>query len=197
MSLWNRGSGKAITGNPDDAFVQGFQQIPDGTIAEAFIKSFVLFEDDNQYSGKVDQYYLVTYKLLNGDFKGYEVRQKIKIFSGNPEQIDRNLNMLMLIFKLCDFTWVLNRDPLDDDLAPLQNKVLSIKINEWQMPKNDGSGMMQGNFVSEVYKAGDVPTKTGTKLDVDETISASPPSTALNRNANKAPSIDDDSDIPF
>lgn len=188
--FWNSGSGAPITGEAKDAFIGDFTQIPEGTCADAIIKSFMLVEKENKFSNKNDRFYEIKYKLLNGDYKGREVSQKIKCFDGKPEQIDRALNMMKLIMQLCDFKPTHNDEPNDIELGLMINKIVSIKIGEWSMPKADGSGVMEGNFIREVHKSGVLAAETGIKAEVVHR----PTDSALTRNA-KMPDLD--SDLPF
>lgn len=190
MSFWQSGSGAAITGNPADAFVKDFTVIPEGSIAEAVIKGFVLVDKENKHTGIQDKYYMITYKLLNGDHKNQEVTQKIKCFNGKPEAIDRNLNMLRLIMQLCEFKPTHNNAPQDIELIMMVNKILCIKIGEWSMPKQDGSGFLEGNFVRECHASGAIPTETGVKA----VVTSKPTDSALQRNM-KMPELDND--LPF
>lgn len=191
MSFWTSGSGKMITGKPEEAFLQDFTVIPEGTIADAFIKSFFLIERENKWDNNIDKFYEITYKLINGDFKNREVTQKIKCFAGSPEAIDRNLNMLRLVMELCEFKPTTKEAPGDLELLPMFNKVISVKIREWSMPKRDGSGIMEGNFVSEIYKTGEIAPETGIKT----VATHFPTDSALNRNSKLADVPDDE--IPF
>jgi hypothetical protein len=187
--FWNSGTGKEITGKAQDAFVQDFSILPEGTCADALIKSFNLVDKENKFSGKNDRFYEIKWKLVNGDFKGREVSQKIKCFGEKPEQIDRALNMLKLIMQLCDFRPANNNVPQDEDLMPMLNKILSIKVGEWSMPKADG-GFMEGNFVREVHPSGVLAAETGVKAEAVHR----PTDSALQRNA-KMPELDND--LPF
>ena len=138
----------------------------------------------------IDKFYQVIYKLLDGDYKSREVTQKIKCFDGKPEQIQRNLNMLKLVMQLCELKPSTAKAPMDLELLPMLGKILSIKIGEWSMPKNDG-GMMEGNFVREVHPTGSLATETGVKAEVVHR----PTDSALNRNAALLELADDG--IPF
>ncbi len=109
MSFFASGTGKLVSGRPEDAFLQDFKIIPEGTVADAFIKTFELVEKDNKFSGERESYYEIVWKICSDDFKNREVHQKIKCFSGAPESIDRALNMLLLIIKLCDHKMRLQR----------------------------------------------------------------------------------------
>jgi hypothetical protein len=190
MSFWTSGTGKAPSGLPQDAFIQDFSTLPEGTCADAMIKSFTLVEKENKFSNKNDRFYEIKWKLVNGDFKGREVSQKIKCFDGKPEQIDRALNMLKLIMQLCNFKPSTAEAPQDLELIPMLNHILSIKIGEWSMPKADG-GFMEGNFIREVWASGHLAAETGVKAEVVQR----PTDSALQRNANKMPELDND--LPF
>ena len=198
MSIWQSGSGRKITGSAEDAFVKNFIVIPDGTVCTTVIKSCSYVSKENKYEGTFDEYFEVIHKICDGDFKGNEVSQKIKCFSGKPDQIDRALNMLVLLFSLCGQTLAQDRDPTPEELAMLQGKLLTIKIREWSMPKADGSGYMEGNFVAEIHPSGAIPTETGIKSVITGTPEPKTGGveTALTRNANK-PTADLDGDIPF
>ncbi len=95
MNFWTSGSGAPITGAPDKAFLQDFTVIPNNTMALAAIKSFMIAEENaTAYCASASRYYQIIWKISSVDFKGREVKQKIKPFDGKPEQIDRALNML-------------------------------------------------------------------------------------------------------
>ena len=190
MGFWTSGTGEMPTGLPQDAFVSDFSIIPEGTSASAMIKSFTLIEKENKYSGTTDKFYNVVYRLLDGNFKSREVTQKIKCFDGKPEQIQRALNMLKLVMQLCDFKPSHNNAPGDIELITMVNKIVSIKIGEWSIPKADGSGVMEGNFVREVHASGAIATETGVKAEVVHR----PTDSALQRNAGM-PELNDD--LPF
>lgn len=192
MSFWLSGTGEAPSGKPEDAFIGDFIVIPEGTVATASIKAFTLVEKENKHTGVTDKFYQIIYKLLDGDHKSREVTQKIKCFDGKPEQIQRNLNMLKLVMQLCEFKPTTKEAPMDLELLPMLNKIVSIKIGEWSMPKQDG-GIMEGNFVREVHASGAIATETGIK-----SVAAHAPThgvqSALTRNAG-IPELD--SDLPF
>lgn len=191
-SFWLSGTGTAPTGKPEDAFIGDFTVIPEGSVATASIKSFTLVEKDNKHTGTVDKFYQIIWKLLDGDYKSREVTQKIKCFDGKPEQIQRNLNMLKLVMQLCEFKPTTADAPKDLELLPMLNKIASIKIGEWSMPKQDG-GMMEGNFVRECWRSGEIATETGVKAVAVHTPTKGVES-ALTRNATM-PELNDD--LPF
>jgi len=193
MSFWLSGTGVAPTGAPKDAFLGDFSVIPDGTVASASIKSFVLVEKEKGFDGLPEKYYQIVYKLLDGEFKSREVTQKIKCFYGKPEQIQRGLNMLKLIMQLCEFKPTHNDAPQDLELIPMLNKIVSVKIGEWFMKNKKTGEDMNGNNIREVHASGAIPTETGIKAIVEHKPTSSVES-AFSRNA-AMPVLE--ADLPF
>jgi len=183
MTFWTSPNGEEITGDPKKAFIQDFSIIPDGTTALAEIKSFVLIQKESEYLGH-QKYYEIIWKITSNDFKNREVTQKIKAFAEKPEQVNRALNMMKLVMDLCKFKPAHSEAPINEDLKPMFRKVLGIKIREWSMPKNDGTGMMFGNTVSEVHdpKSSEFSCEIGVKIEpvIDKLDSA------FSRNATPA-----------
>lgn len=194
MGFWTSPTGQAITGDADKAFIQSFQTIPEGTTAVATIKVFEVVEKPATDYAEQSKFIQITYKLLEGDFKGREVQQKIKVFDGKPEQIERSLNMLMRVMKLCDYKPSHNNEPTTQELSTMCGKILGIMIGEWSMPKKDGTGVMDGNFVREVHSSEGFASETGEKAEVVQHTNSSV-ETAFSRN-NK-PVDDLDEDLPF
>ncbi len=184
MSFWQLSSGELPSGTAEASHAGDFRVIPDSTQAPAQIKEFLLIESPKRL-------YEVTFKITSGEFKGREVRLKIKCFDDKVNIADRAINMLKRIYDLCGHKPAHNNTPTTQDLHPMIGKVLGIKIKEFIGTKEDGSPS-NANYISEVYKADkEFETLTGVKLDVY----VSPVPSALNRNERK---IDDLSgDIPF
>ncbi|MES2133162.1 MAG: hypothetical protein V4506_12525 [Bacteroidota bacterium] len=188
--FWQSSTGNSLTGKAEDAFASQFKIIPDGTQASACIKS-VEFVPATNYGSEQMQ---IKWKLVTGDYKGFEVRQKINIFDLKPEKADRAKNMLVLICKLLNFELDFTKDPHDINFGLLNGKILGLKIQEFCVPKEDG-GFFEGNWVSEVHPASELEVLTGTKMQTPiHTSSASPLESALNRNATAGVTTDD---IPF
>jgi hypothetical protein len=194
MSFWQAPSGKKITGNPEDSFAQAFTTIPEGTSAVATVKKFEVVNKEASQYGAAQKYIQVTYKLLDGDFKNREVQQKIKCFEGKPEQIERNLNMLMRVMKLCSYTPTHNNEPTTAELNEMVGNIVGIVIGEWSMPKADGSGVMEGNFVREVHESTGFVAETGVKAEVVHTNPA--PESAFSRDKARR-DAELDGDVPF
>ena len=193
MSFWLSGTGMAPTGRPEDAFIGEYPIIPNGTVATASIKSFVLINKEQGFDGRPEKYYQIVYKLLDGEFKSREVTQKIKCFDGKPEQIQRGLNMLKLIMQLCEFKPTHNDAPQDLELMPMLNKIVSVKIGEWFMENKKTGKDMNGNNIREVHASGAIPTETGVKAVVERKPTSSVES-AFSRNA-AMPVLE--ADLPF
>src|SRR5260221_3479136 len=145
MSFYQE-AGVEIDGSEKNSHVQSFSVIPEGTQAAAMIKSATAAEIEG-----VPQHYEVIWKLTSGDFKGQEVKQKINCFDQDAKKRARAKNMLVRLFKLSNATPTHSNAPNDADLKPLVGKVAGIMIREWAMPKKDGSGMSEGNWISEVH----------------------------------------------
>ena len=189
-NFWLSGTGEMPTGKPEDAFVGDFTVIPEGTQANSVVKSFTLVQNENKYTNTTDKFYQVIFKLTDGDYKNREVTLKIKCFSGKPEQIQRNLNMMKLILEICDFKPTHSNPPSDMELGFTMNKSVAVKVGEYSIPKENEPGTIDGNFVREVHKSGSIPTETGVKAEVK----ARPTESALTRNANV---VDLNEDLPF
>jgi hypothetical protein len=188
MSFYQSLTGKPIDGLPENTFAAVFELIPNGTQAPAMIKTFELKEP-----AEFDAHYQIVWKIVDGEFKGREVRQSIKAFDSNPDKKDRALNMMVRLFKLCEYRPSHQNAPTNQDLIPCLNKVFGIKIQEWSIVKPDGS-ISEGNWVSEVHKSdAEFPTVTGVKII--KTPKSSGIESALTRNAVHREELSDD--IPF
>ena len=186
MSFWHSDLGE-ITGNAGDAFAKTFKQIPDGTMAIAKIDSFINVD----YQGS--RYLNIDWILVEGDFKGQKVSQKIKVFDGDPKVKHRALNMLKLLYEMFKVRPKDNTPPSDDDLLIFTGKQAGIKIRETE-PNDKGK---QYNWVAEVHPGQGFKSETGIKLEVTH-VNSSRPESSLNRayEAHKAPT-EEDGDIPF
>ncbi len=88
--------------------------------------------------------------------------------------------------------------PTNDDLRALNGKIMGIKIREYATPKSDGTGMLSGNFVSEVHPVAGFEIAMGEKMEIVESYPASTGlDSALTRNAKGLPSNELQDDIPF
>lgn len=192
--FWDAPTGEKITGDEKSSFVPDFTVVPEGTTAISTIKSAkVVNKEATQYAGE-DKFIELTHKLIDGDFKGREVSQKIKVFLGKPEAITRNLNMLKRVMDLCNYKPTHNNEPTDADLSNLVGKVVGIKVGEWSMPKKDG-GFMEGNHVREVHASANFKCETGTKAEIVHTRDNN--ESAFSRNPVAGNDVDLDEELPF
>lgn len=188
MSFWSSNLG-ALSGLAEDAFTKTFKVIPDNTTAGAKIERF------RQRDHKGNKYYEVDWVLTDGEFKGLHVFQKIHAFDADEKKKHKALNMMMYLYKLYNLSPKSNNPPTDDELKVFIGKYAGLRIQEWSAPKEDGSGMMSGNFISEVHSYEGFKSETGVKLEVVHNP-GNPLETAFNRN----PRVSNDplnDDIPF
>ena len=185
-NLWIMSSGSAPSGTAEAAHVQAMTMIADGTTAPATLKKaeLVVFDD----GGKTLQF---TYKILEGDYAGYETRQKINVFEKEPKKRDRALNMLLRLHTLCGSMPMYTTEPTTQDLAPLVGKQLGIVIRQWF---KDGK---EGNYISEIHPLdSEFKTVTGVVRVAQEPKSQGVDS-ALTRHGRTAAAEFVDSDLPF
>jgi len=195
MSFWESELGE-VTGNAADAFAKSFTQIPDGTMALARIDMFI----NAEYEG--NKYLSIDWLLIDGDFKGQKVNQKLKVY-GDPRAKDsaktrhRALNMLKLIYQLFNTKPKHSGEPTDQDLSAFVGKEAGIRIRETE-PNDQGR---QYNWVAEIHASKGFKCETGVSVVVTHTnvqSSQGPLDSAFSRNATYAgdpgPS---DEDIPF
>lgn len=178
MSFWQSPTGKTLTGSAEDAFNSGFSPIPDGTMAVAMIKSFEFIESE-QYQPR----YQVRWKIADGEFKNRELSQNIYAFEEDADKADKAKNMMMRIYKLCEHKPAHANAPTNADLAPMQGKLCSIKIDMYKA--KDGKSR---NLVSEVHESAYTPAAQEGLYD-----------SALSKFGRSAPTSasPSDSDIPF
>ncbi len=179
MTFWKSQSGTKIDGSAENAHVGTFKVIPDNTTAAVTIKDIAL----KNYEG--DEFYQAIYKIVDGDFKGSEVRHNIKCFVADKKKRDREVNMLMRLYKICEKE-IPNHQPEGNDLLQLKGCLLGVKIQEWFM---DGK---EGNWISEIHALGDnFVSESGKKVEHVAYIES-----ALTRNAPRD-NIEIDTDVPF
>jgi hypothetical protein len=190
--FWESDLGE-ITGSEQDAFAKSFTHIPDGTMALARIESFIHAE----YQG--NKYLSIDWILTDGDFKGANVNQKLKVY-GDPKAKDSDktrhkaLNMLKLIYQLYNVKPKHSGEPTDQDLMVFVSKAAGIKIRETE-PNNEGK---QYNWVAEIHDAKGFKCETGVSIVITHNnvnTSNNPLDSAFSRNAGAK--VEDENDIPF
>lgn len=190
MSLFKSRTGAPVTGSESNAFAGNLSHLPDNTQAQAMIKSFTVQE----YQGEI--FFQIIWKLVDGEFKGAEVKQRITPYDADDNRAQRALNMLYRIFTICGHRTDYEETPTDSDLAEMKGTICAIKA---------GNDIIQGTertWIREVWSEGKLETITGeTKV-----VTAKPDAplkekveTAFDREAARksaAPSLADN-DIPF
>lgn len=203
MNFWQSEIG-SVTGDADDAFIKDFTVIPDGTMALGKIMSFHKAEDKMK-----NAVYEIVWLLTDGDFKNRQVTQKIKAFDTDPKVRHRALNMLKLIYLMYKVKPGHTNEPSDIELKAFVNKFAGLRIREWSIEKQDGSGIMEGNFIAEVHPSQGFKCETGVKTVVTHTNNLTPfghnqepLDSAFNRQKSYNPSSGDtmgmvEDDLPF
>jgi hypothetical protein len=183
MTFWQSELGE-LSGKAEDAFTRVFSVIPDNTKALAKIEHFTI--RDNTYT--------IDWQLTDGEFKGQHVFQKLKVLDMEPKKRHKALNMLKYLYDLFAIKPKHTNAPTEDDLRIFVGKHAGIKIQEWSMPKTDGPGIIEGNFVSEVHPAAGFVCEKGVKAEVVHQSTQ----TAFDRNPRGGNGLDNlDDDIPF
>lgn len=171
MSFYKSSFGK-VTGKIEDCAVPAFTLIPNGTIDTACIISAKIVIPTAEAFDPT-KYIELTYQLVGGDYKDMRVSQKIRCFGEDSPKRLRALNMLIRLLAICNAVPFDQEEPSNEVLAALQGQLLMIEVSEWSLPRRDGNGVMEGNWVSGIYKPGEVETKKGVKKE--PVISAATP----------------------
>lgn len=161
MSLWNSEVGQ-ITGDAQEAFIHIFKQIPDGTRALAKINKFVNTTYKDKYSQQLPCLE-IEWLLIEGNFKGQKVKQKLKVFDNDANSKHRSLNMLMLLCRHFSVQPERIDPPSDQALVSFLGKVGGIVIGETD-PWPDGR---QFNYVTEVHLPAGFVSETGVKKIIE------------------------------
>ena len=126
---------------PADTFKEtAIEPIPSNTNAPAIIEG----AEWKEYEG--DNYINLTWAIVDGEYKGRKVFQKLRVEDASPQKRDRALKMLSAIDSNCGgYLRQLGAKPSDIDLKMrLSNKPMTIKVEIWEI--NDKSG----NWVSAI-----------------------------------------------
>lgn len=182
--FWQSDIGE-ITGKAQDAFAKTTTSVPNNTLALAKIVNFT--NDEFQDS----KFLNLEWELIDGDFKGSKISQKLKVFDAEAKKKHRALNMLKLIYQLFNITPTHSNAPSDSDLAIFKLKTAGIKIQETEPNENDRTY----NWVSEVHTASGFKSETGAKLVVTHKPQNDNLESAFSRNPRPEPNLVDD--IPF
>lgn len=144
MSFWKTKNGKPVDGSEKNSFASGSGAvIPNGTTAPAIINGFEL----KTFNG--NSYYQVDWKIIDGDFVNRHVWQNIYPFEEDADRQARALNMMMRLFKLAEVKLTHDMAPTNEDLYPMLNKQMGIKIGVWKSKEGDRPPK---NVINEVHK---------------------------------------------
>lgn len=183
MSFWESDLGE-VTGKAEDAFAKNIMgSIPDGTMASAKIESFLNGEKDGI------SFLVIEWLLIEGDFAGRHIRQKLHVFDHDIKKRHRALNMLKLMYQLFRISPTHKNAPSDDDLMIFTGKTAGICIRETE-PNEKGNIY---NWVSEVHEIKGFKCVTGIKTVIESKPSGDLGS-AFSRNEKENTVLDD---IPF
>ena len=118
-----------------------FETIPDNTKALAIISS-AEWRDANEYNGR---HISLTWDIVEGEFKGRKVFQKIKLFETDKTKALKAQKMLIAIDANCKGAIVAaGVEPTQQGLQSLLHSPMYILIKEYEM---NGS---KGNWVAAV-----------------------------------------------
>lgn len=156
-----------IQGDAEHAFVKTFAVIPDNTTAIADIKLAVIAEQNDE------KFYELTWRIIDGDFKGQQIRQKIKCWDGDSYKAKRAKSMLLLIMTMFHVKHSGEGAPNELEILPLIGKIAGIKIGYMASPKSDGT-LGEYNFVREVHKAEGFECSVGESPRVESAFSRNP-----------------------
>lgn len=161
---------QAKTGSFDS---NSFEVIPDNTKALAII-SAAEWREANEYGAK---HISLTWEIVEGEFKGRKVFQKIKLFETDKAKALKAQKMLIAIDTNCKGAIVnAGVEPTQQGLQSLLHSPMYIMIKEYEMNGNKGNWICA---VSERKKA-----QQQTQQVAQQT-------------QNQEPPMDFDDDIPF
>ena len=197
-NFWESSLG-AIDGSVEKAFVQSvIQVLPNNTRVLAQIKSFKYINDE-YFTG-----HRIIWKILDGAFKGVEIKHNLKTRDNDEGRKFRALNMMRLLYRMFDVPVTSQSMPQDQDLIPFIGYSAGIVIREYVKEKGG-----TGNWVSEIHSSKGFEQKTGDYINstAKSSLSNSVLATAPNEfatmydtppvdlNIGKTPEFDDE--IPF
>lgn len=130
MGFWD----SVTAENLEDGYGQD-KPIPSGTKLRAAIveAKWDTFEDNPKYVQ-------LTYEVLEGEFQGKKLWQKIKVYDTDAKKASRQRTMLAAIDKITKSGLLETEgEPTDSDLYQLINKVLQVEVAVWNSDGNTGN----------------------------------------------------------
>lgn len=157
MSIFDLSNGEtAQTGGTADSGGGNFEPIPDGTKLIAMITEVGWKEFDD------DKFISIRWDVLQGEYKGRLVFQKVRVLNSNADKRDRQIKMLAAIDensggKLAGLGKSRMEDLSDHEMTKaLSNTPMEIQVREWKIDKDrqgnplPESEIKKGNWVSAV-----------------------------------------------
>lgn len=151
-----------------------FEVIPDNTKALAVITN-AEWREANQHN---ERHVSLTWDIVEGEFKGRKVFQKIKLFESDKNKVIKAQKMLIAIDANCKGAIAqAGVEPTEQGLASLLHSPMYIMIKEYEMNGN------KGNWICAVSER-----KRGTQQAQQQPSAPS---------VGQEPPMDFDDDIPF
>jgi hypothetical protein len=148
-----------VSGTAQDAFSKSFVEVlPQGTKAQAKILSC------KNESFKIGDGVQIEWELIDGEFAKQHIFQKLYTHDAKEEKAIKARNMLKLLFTMFHVKPKDNNPPDNEVLALLVGKCAGLKINEWSMPRDDGS-VGHGNTIAEIHPVAGFVSETGKYRD--------------------------------
>lgn len=168
-------SQEALSVGKDFESGNGFELIPDNTKALAIISN-AEWRDANEHN---ERHINLTWDIVEGEFKGKKVFQKVKLFESDKSKQLKAQKMLIAIDANCKGVIAsAGVEPTIQGLQSLLHSPMFIHIKTWEMGDN------KGNWVAAVSER-----KKGQQQTAQQQTSPAAQS--------QEPAMDFDSDIPF
>ena len=148
MSFFTLSDGQAVEQQSEFDAAQDLEVIPNNTK--------VLFAADTaewaEYEG--DQYINIKWDILNGEYRGRKIFQKIRVKDSDPKKRDKALRMLVAIDTNCGGGLMrLGTEPTDMDLSVnILGKPMHGMLKVWKLTDENGE-VKEGNWVAAVSSA--------------------------------------------
>lgn len=181
--FWNN-----VTPDVKETVSAEFKPIPNNTYAHAIIEDV----KTKQVPNDSEEYFQITWKLLDGEFANRKIWQNLYIFNMKPEKALKDKCMLAKLYEKCKVqrpTWA----PSISDLLHLKNKPIGIKIREYIIENKTTKEIERhGNLIADVFAREDSTFHviTGIALDLSKREK-----TASQPQTSSQPEFNDD--IPF
>lgn len=121
----------------------------------------------DDYNG--EQFISIRWVILQpAEYANRKIFQKVRVYDGDSKKSDKAKRMLAAIDTNAGGQLMASgADPDDHNLTvALVNKPMMLKLQVWEMEKNDGAGMMSGNWVSAVSPRNSAQKPTAPKPEM-------------------------------